>query len=757
MKKKIFTLLTLAVLGIASAWASEVATFNLGTKNGVSSPEGFFKSVGEKWNWNTKFTGGEYDGKSFSQGLKMEGTTKIGFTTTAVSTVTIVQSTWSSTSINLDDQVLDPASATAGTNCRIYTVSDVKAGDHVISRGSGSESGLFYVKVEWLATQTVTFTNDASWAAVFAYAWSGEGENTVKYAGDWPGTQLEANAEGDYVWSTTGSPTKIIFSDGGTNQTADLDFKDGGKYTKDGRTIELNDYTATFQTDGMTEVWAYVWKGEEKALGEWPGTKMEGSDGNFSITIKAEEAPANIIFHNNAGVQTPDWTFEDGKAYEYMLNTYTATFTTDAGWDKVYSWIWSGTGDKTKNLSTNAYPGDELEAVDGVYTFTYKAFTAPEYIQFNGGNGEKKTPDMGFTSGRAYKWNTTLTNPIYAPEASEETIPAGTTVDVKDAEGDVVATLTYGFEGGADFAAYIPRPNEEFAAFQNYTGGNGENGNATSGTAYIIKPVYDGSITVAVWLNGSKSFYIQEDGTSLAGFDGLRKDYGSSTGFTFNVKAGSTYKVYCTGSKLGFYGFDYQFDKPATVTIGSTGWATFSSNKIIDPSTVEGLSAYMVTGVNNNAIVLSDVIDQRVPANTGLLLNGTAETTYTIPTTKLDAALPTGDNLLIPGTGEKVGSKDNYMRYVLSEADGKAVFQCIWNEKDLNDVRPTVPVGKAFLEVPVSDGARTLYINGETTGINNVENAGQFTFGTVYNMNGQRVSLPTKGLYIMNGKKVVIK
>ena len=78
----------------------------------------------------------------------MESTTRIGFTTAFVSRVTIVQSTWSANTIKLDDIELAVASAVEGTGCRIYTVANVAAGDHVIGRGSG-ESGLFYVKVEW--------------------------------------------------------------------------------------------------------------------------------------------------------------------------------------------------------------------------------------------------------------------------------------------------------------------------------------------------------------------------------------------------------------------------------------------------------------------------------------------------------------------------------------------------------------------------------------------------------------------------------
>ena len=46
--KKILSFLYLMMLTMTLTWAGEVATFNLGTTNGVSAPEGFFKSVGEK-------------------------------------------------------------------------------------------------------------------------------------------------------------------------------------------------------------------------------------------------------------------------------------------------------------------------------------------------------------------------------------------------------------------------------------------------------------------------------------------------------------------------------------------------------------------------------------------------------------------------------------------------------------------------------------------------------------------------------------
>ena len=125
-----------------------IATFNLGASPGVSTPEGFFThDLDGNWNFHAKFCDAEFDGIQFSKGLKMENTTKIFFTTTTISTVTIVQSTWSANTIKLDGMELAVEDAVEGIGCRIYTIA-VPAGNHTIGRGSG-ESGLFYIKVEW--------------------------------------------------------------------------------------------------------------------------------------------------------------------------------------------------------------------------------------------------------------------------------------------------------------------------------------------------------------------------------------------------------------------------------------------------------------------------------------------------------------------------------------------------------------------------------------------------------------------------------
>lgn len=101
----------------------------------------------------------------------------------------------------------------------------------------------------------------------------------------------------------------------------------------------------------------------------------------------------------------------------------------------------------------------------------------------------------------------------YALKTSDS-FASGQTVEVKNAANDVVATITYGESGGADFNS--PKNDNNVEGFSAFTDGNGVNGNKTGGTFYTITPKVNATITVAVVLNAGKAFYILEDGTALA-------------------------------------------------------------------------------------------------------------------------------------------------------------------------------------------------------------------------------------------------
>ncbi len=195
---------------------------------------------------------------------------------------------------------------------------------------------------------------------------------------------------------------------------------------------------------------------------------------------------------------------------------------------------------------------------------------------------------------------------------------------------------------------------------------------------------------------------------------------------------------------------------PESIEIGATGWGTFASDYNLDFSQAEeGLTAYAVTGSSGSAIT-KDQITTIVPAGTPLLLNGTAKT-YTVPVATTAGSKP-AENKLVRGEGNPV-SKDGtntYDRYVLVANGETAKFKIIGANS------PTVARNRAYLQLPyaASSSRDILSIDGgDATGINMVNGEGLKINGSevYYNLQGQRVLYPTKGLYIVNGKKVIVK
>ncbi|MBQ8064826.1 MAG: hypothetical protein IJ200_04120 [Prevotella sp.] len=153
--------------------------------------------------------------------------------------------------------------------------------------------------------------------------------------------------------------------------------------------------------------------------------------------------------------------------------------------------------------------------------------------------------------------------------AEGDAFTSGQSVEVKNGD-EVVATIVYGESGGADFKAAKAADNIE--GYTAFTEGNGTNGNKEGGTFYTITPNVDATIAVAVVLNADKAFYVEEDGTALDAYNGIKvteKYYGT---YEFEATAGKAYKVYCAGSKLGFFGFEMTIagEEPAPVVVNKT-------------------------------------------------------------------------------------------------------------------------------------------------------------------------------------------
>lgn len=133
--------------------------------------------------------------------------------------------------------------------------------------------------------------------------------------------------------------------------------------------------------------------------------------------------------------------------------------------------------------------------------------------------------------------------------AEGESFASGTTIECPN------ITLTFGETGGPDFLPADYNPLNHI--FPNISPGNGKNGDSPGGTFYVFSPQKDGILTIAIKQNWGKMLYIEENGTPLPEFNGVTIDesHPKEYMFTIPVKAGASYKLYCAGSKLSFYGF----------------------------------------------------------------------------------------------------------------------------------------------------------------------------------------------------------
>lgn len=72
----------------------------------------------------------------------------------------------------------------------------------------------------------------------------------------------------------------------------------------------------------------------------------------------------------------------------------------------------------------------------------------------------------------------------------------------------------------------------------------------------------------------------------------------------------------------------------------------------------------------------------------------------------------------------------------------------------------TIAGGKCYLKVAktAAPAPSLSFVDGEgTTGIENIAQPSTLSNQPIYDLNGRRVAQPTKGLYIINGKKVILK
>jgi len=189
----------------------------------------------------------------------------------------------------------------------------------------------------------------------------------------------------------------------------------------------------------------------------------------------------------------------------------------------------------------------------------------------------------------------------------------------------------------------------------------------------------------------------------------------------------------------------------APVKIDNNGYTTFASAWPLDLANLPaGLKAYKAA-VSGDRVNFTE-INQSVPANTGMLLEGTADETYSIPVAESGTALEDND-FLVNNVGGTFTAENGYTYFGLIKDSAPLTFGVF------EPGTVAIPSSKAYLKVANASARQLTCVFGdESLGIEEmVSNGMNHSANEVYNLSGQIVSKPSKGLYIVNGKKYIIK
>ena len=223
-----------------------------------------------------------------------------------------------------------------------------------------------------------------------------------------------------------------------------------------------------------------------------------------------------------------------------------------------------------------------------------------------------------------------------------------------------------------------------------------------------------------------------------------------------------------------------------SITLPEQGVMTFSD---VHAWTVPaGLKAYIASSQKaqeDGTITLSLTEVKTIPACTGVILEGMGGKSYDLTSTDCGTAMRedgtkslvdmnyglrpvisdyTLEKTVLDYAGDSTDKK-SFHNYILASKDGKSVFA----PTDAG----TLPAGKAYYRIRRDQdklakaikenpaAAKTIFFslggNGETTGINGIEQEKKMNDGIMFNMTGQKVQKSYKGMVILNGKKFINK
>ena len=205
------------------------------------------------------------------------------------------------------------------------------------------------------------------------------------------------------------------------------------------------------------------------------------------------------------------------------------------------------------------------------------------------------------------------------------------------------------------------------------------------------------------------------------------------------------------------------------VNIGPTGYTTYylENENFLVPA---GCTAYIITGVTpsgsittpDQAVVKAFGAGKIIPKQTGFILQGTPNSTVIYQANVTGTEENVTGNLLVGTATEQEISGAGYKYYILSNSgdqglgfykQGTRAGASIKLKPHRAGLRLPAAIARAKRFIVDFDAARE---EAETTGIRGIRPTGQPKDNAIYDLQGRRVTRSTRGIYIVNGKKVII-
>jgi len=646
-------------------------------------------------------------------------------------------SVWADTSTVTASQVTSSSVTWTGSGSEEWSVS-VDGG----ALGQNVTSGYAQIGTRSNPSNSVTFSTSEISGTITSIivdcaSYSGLGTISATVGGNAFGTQLQSVPS----WSSS-SGGDVTFSGNASGQIVITMTNGSG-----GRAMYVKSITVTYTPSGS---------GSSVAAPTFSPTAGEVAKGS---TVTLEQPDATYIIYTTDG-SDPSWDPMNGTEYESPIVINRVT-------------------------TIKAIAVDADDNVSDIATATYTLIKVEPELSFTTANYEVSIDDVSSFVSQTINNPHNITGITYSvTPASVASIDASTgVVTLTGAKGK--ATVAATFDGNDEYLPSTVRytinvynPNEALFDFASKTDDYGSGVETTTdGSTYITeeKVWTNGVITLTTngkyrwWDNdGTLRFYsnnpastivvtaaagyLLTDITITGGQQFISNDANYSSGKWEGV-AKSLTLTYNSSSSVNVKTITVGYTNKVNATVTTAGWATYIPT---DDAQFASGDAYVVTEANVTAGTVTVAEVASVPANTPVLLKGAGTKTVTLLT---DAPAAPATNLLSICNGLAPATGNYY--WVLSDNDGTAQFMQWLNTAGTTDYsilngRVVMILDKDASQAP--SAARALrFVFDETTGISaTVKDNGEKNH-VVYNLNGQRVVKPTKGLYIVGGKKVLVK